>query len=268
METNTAGGSYASQQGYPTLAIDRLGSGESEHPDPILVVQNPAHAEIAYGIVQLAKAGTSPLPRAFGKVIYVGHSFGSLIGNMMNAKYPDAVDATVLTGWSSNFVLAGIPIAIGLQTLPAVLVDPAKYGDLAVGYLEVSSESGDVNVFFHAGAFDPAMQALDWISRDTLALGDLASFPFSTIEAPEYQAPVFVVTGGSDNIFCNPTALLLPPNCGNGDASILAVSGSLYPAARVYDWHVVPEAGHCWQLHYAAQDGFSASHDWLAEQGF
>jgi pimeloyl-ACP methyl ester carboxylesterase len=114
---------YASHQGYPTLAIDRLGNGDSDHPDPILVVQMPAHAEIAHGVVQLAKAGTSPLPRAFDKVIYVGHSFGSLIGNLMNEKYPDAVDATVLTGWSDNFVIAGIPIALGLVTLPAPEVD-------------------------------------------------------------------------------------------------------------------------------------------------
>jgi hypothetical protein len=48
---------YASQQGYPTLAIDRLGNGDSDHPDPLLVVQMPAHAEIAHRVIQLAKAG-------------------------------------------------------------------------------------------------------------------------------------------------------------------------------------------------------------------
>lgn len=31
----------ATAKGYPTLALDRLGSGESSHPDPILVVQGP-----------------------------------------------------------------------------------------------------------------------------------------------------------------------------------------------------------------------------------
>lgn len=29
----------ASKQGYPTLAVDRLGNGESTHADPILAVQ-------------------------------------------------------------------------------------------------------------------------------------------------------------------------------------------------------------------------------------
>ena len=29
----------ASKAGYPTLAIDRLGNGDSSHPDPLLTVQ-------------------------------------------------------------------------------------------------------------------------------------------------------------------------------------------------------------------------------------
>lgn len=31
----------ANARGYPTLAMDRLGAGESSHPDPVLVVQGP-----------------------------------------------------------------------------------------------------------------------------------------------------------------------------------------------------------------------------------
>ncbi len=35
----------ASEQGYSTLAIDRLGNGLSDHPDPILIVQYPAQVD-------------------------------------------------------------------------------------------------------------------------------------------------------------------------------------------------------------------------------
>lgn len=35
---------YASQEGYPTLAIDRLGNGNSSHPNGITEVQCPAQA--------------------------------------------------------------------------------------------------------------------------------------------------------------------------------------------------------------------------------
>ena len=228
----------------------------------------PAHAEILAGVAQLAKQGTSPLPRAFEKIIYVGHSFGSLIGNLVNVKYPDLVDATILTGWSSDFLLPGIPDAIGLAPLPAQLVGPTRFGDLAVGYLAVSSEPGDVYAFFHQGEYDPAMQALDWARRGTLTLGEVLTFPFAIAAAPEYTAPMLVVTANYDAIFCNPTAGLLPPNCGTGLGNMLAQSGTLYPASNPYDWYIVPNAGHCWHLHYTAQDGFNASHAWLKQQGF
>lgn len=259
---------YASQQGYPTLAIDRLGYGESEHPDPILVVQFPASAEVSNAVAQLAKQGASPLPRAFDKVIYVGHSFGSIIGNVMNAKYPDTVDATILTGWTDNFVVNGIPVALLMLTLPAQVVEPARFGHLPVGYLEVTSEPGDINAFFYKGTYDPQIQVYDFTHRGTLSLGEILTFPFVTTAAPNYKKPVFVITGKQDNIFCNPTVGLLPANCGTGPLNMLATSKPLYPAASIYDWYVLPNAGHCWQIHYAAQEGFKASHDWLASIGF
>ena len=228
----------------------------------------PAHAEVLASVARLAKQGTSPLPRAFEKVIYVGHSFGSLIGNLVNEKYPDLVDATILTGWSNTFLVSGVRDAIGIVALPAQLVDPMQFGDLAVGYMEVSSESGDVYAFFQQGGYDPAMQALDWKRRGTLTLGELLTFPFAIAAAPGYTLPVLVITAEMDAIFCNPTAGLLPPNCGTGSGNLLAQSASLYPAANPYDWYIVPNTGHCWQLHYNAPDGFNASHAWLEQQGF
>jgi hypothetical protein len=32
---------FANANGYPTLVLDRLGAGESSHPDPVAVVQGP-----------------------------------------------------------------------------------------------------------------------------------------------------------------------------------------------------------------------------------
>lgn len=86
----------ASKAGYPTLAIDRLGNGDSDHPDPILAVQfvtspvdktqlttnrYPVEVETIHQIIVKLRAGTLPPPlngRKFTKVIYVGHSYGSI----------------------------------------------------------------------------------------------------------------------------------------------------------------------------------------------
>ena len=50
---------YASKQGYPTLAIDRIGVGNSTHPDPVLGQQIPLEEEVSHQLVMKLKAGTA-----------------------------------------------------------------------------------------------------------------------------------------------------------------------------------------------------------------
>lgn len=67
---------YASEQGYPTLSVDNLGSGQSQHPDPILEVQQTLQVAIIHQIIQMLRQGTIPNSclkgHKFSKVIYVG----------------------------------------------------------------------------------------------------------------------------------------------------------------------------------------------------
>ena len=50
---------YASKQGYPTLAIDRIGVGNSTHPDPILQQQLNLEEAVSHQLVTMLKAGTA-----------------------------------------------------------------------------------------------------------------------------------------------------------------------------------------------------------------
>lgn len=50
---------YASKQGYPTLAIDRAGVGNSTHPDPIVQLQVNLETAISHQLVLGLKAGTT-----------------------------------------------------------------------------------------------------------------------------------------------------------------------------------------------------------------
>lgn len=151
--------------------------------------------------------------------------------------------------------------------LPAALVEPKKYGNLPLCYLETSSEPGITNVFY-SGSYDPDMASYDFSQRGTITCGELLTVLFTTAVAAEYTAPVYVITGQHDGLFCNPTGSLTPADCGEGSTSMLAQTRSLYPAADVFEWYGVPESGHCWQLHYAAQDGLNRIHAWLGRVGF
>lgn len=51
---------YASKQGYPTLAIDRIGVGNSTHPDPVIGQQVNIETAISHKLVTMLKAGTVP----------------------------------------------------------------------------------------------------------------------------------------------------------------------------------------------------------------
>ena len=50
---------YASSQGYHVLAIDRIGVGNSAHPDPILQLQVPLEEAVSHELVLMLKAGTA-----------------------------------------------------------------------------------------------------------------------------------------------------------------------------------------------------------------
>ncbi|MQA13040.1 MAG: alpha/beta fold hydrolase [Pseudonocardiaceae bacterium] len=84
----------AGQAGYATLAIDRLGIGESWHPASALVTYD-SNANAVHQVVQAARGGD--LGSQFEKVVLVGHSLGSVIGYLEAGTYQD-VDAAVFTG--------------------------------------------------------------------------------------------------------------------------------------------------------------------------
>ena len=262
------GVAYATALGYPVLFIDRLGNGLSDHPDPLLVAQVPTNIETVHAIIDLARAGTLPLKslnRAFSKIILVGHSIGSLVSNPLTAKYPNDADAVVLTGFSNDLMFSQI-LSFGLE--PADIAQPARYGNLAPGYLEGTNEAGITTAFWWPGGYDPAFAAYDYSIRGTIPLGEGATVAVATTVATAYKNPVYVISGEHDEIFC--AQLLGAPSCDpNGSTpSILAQTQSLYPNARVYDWYSVPNCGHDWQFHYNNQLGFAAVHTWLQGVGF
>lgn len=123
----------AAEAGYATVAYDRLGVGESDHPDPLQVVQCTTDVEILHGIVRLLRTGGFA-SKAFKRVVGVGHSYGSIVQLAHNAKYPKDVDATILTGFVNN--LANFPYTtMAFNPSIAKSNDPSKFGKLESGYL-------------------------------------------------------------------------------------------------------------------------------------
>jgi pimeloyl-ACP methyl ester carboxylesterase len=260
---------YASRQGYHTLSIDRLGNGVSDHPDPITVVQLPVHVETLHGVITAARSG-SIANTNFDKIIYVGHSYGSLIANALSEKYPNDADSLVLTGFSKQLLVACPGVLLTGLFLPADILLPSRFGNLDPGYTAGSSKSGREALFYSVPGrdFDPQIFEVDYQTQGTLSLGETITALISVDEAPNYTGNVFVMTGQQDIIFCGlGTPLLGPGNCGQGESSLPAQTRSLYPNVSVYGFHIPSNTGHDINNHYSAQKSFEAAHDWLASIG-
>ncbi|CZR64268.1 uncharacterized protein PAC_14166 [Phialocephala subalpina] len=250
--------SYASNEGYPTLAIDRLGNGLSDHPDPLTVLGTPLQTEIVHQLIVKARAGTLPSAngKAFNSVIYVGHSYGSFIGNYLNVQYPNDANATILTGVTSSenfpFVDAYLP-----DLVPAATANPVKWGNLPSGYLTLRNVSDYGKGFWYPPFFDSALEQLDFATRGPGAYSEFGSVVLPLEVAGKYTGPVFDITGQHDAIFCplpDPASSTKPYttyDCGPSQGGILSQTGKLYPNAS-YKYYAPKNSGHLWQLHYDA----------------
>ena len=130
----------ATRAGYATLAYDRLGANDSEQPDPLQVVQLPAHIEVAKTLSERLRAGTLG-GRPLRKVVGVGHSLGSIIGVGLTGRYPQVWDAAVHTGFSADLTFVPGSIAtIGLEIASTLSVP--RWATLSGGYIAAALPYG------------------------------------------------------------------------------------------------------------------------------
>ncbi|EME86882.1 uncharacterized protein MYCFIDRAFT_124382, partial [Pseudocercospora fijiensis CIRAD86] len=257
---------YANERGYATLTLDHLGNGKSSHPDPMNVVQSPYEVALYHALVEQIKcgplSGSSPLPRTFHHLAFVGLSYGSVIGNLIAQGYPDDFEDLILTGFSKS-VLPSLPGVAAQGAKPAKEVDPERSGNLPAGYLMSPVEQTRTNSFFGDPKevdFEPENAHLFFTRKDVVSAGQFVSTYIDIVEAPMYRGRVLILTGEQDQAFCGPgsSAINPQPSCGG----LLAETGSLFPNAQ-YSWKSVPRSGHALILHKSARETLQVAHDFL-----
>ncbi|OAA82403.1 hypothetical protein LEL_01948 [Akanthomyces lecanii RCEF 1005] len=268
--TNQSWIHYAAKQGYPVLAVDRLCNGGSSHPSGIAECQLPLEAAVLEKIIQAARDGALPgVATKFDKIIYVGHSYGSMIGNYIVQSNPAAVDQLHLTGFSERLVSGtpGIILLPGWQ--PASLLDPARFFGLDLGYIIATDEKGSESMYF-TDDIDPAVLDYDWKTRGSTTIGELMTSVLGQVSAPEFKGDVFVVNGDEDALFCAydhaAAAAAIFGSCEASQASKEVVLS--FPAARRFEYFNLPNTGHSLGLHRGASRAIAASHQFMAAAGF
>jgi pimeloyl-ACP methyl ester carboxylesterase len=244
----------ANRAGQATLAIDRLGTGASLHPESSAMTLS-ADATTVHEVVAAVRAGRFG---RFDRVVGVGHSLGSVVVNQLAGEHPQDLDALVLTGFSHsiNAVNATV-LAAASYVLPAG--DPQFAGRHLDGYYLTTGRGGRTPLYAVPAA---ATQILAWDDRnrdaaDLVELGGLGRFQIPN-RSRAIAVPVLVVDGGQDSVACG----LASGQCTDSAGLQASEAPWFGPRARVTAW-LVPGVGHNVTLHRNAAEVDAGITDWI-----
>ncbi|GAW24140.1 hypothetical protein ANO14919_137210 [Xylariales sp. No.14919] len=285
----------ATRRGYWTLAVDRLGQGRSSKPDPVALVQDPLQTQLLHLLARRIRDDDVlgigfPSPRQEGKgkqqqqqlndddggpgkLIYVGHSFGSGLGVHLAAAHPDDFDGLVLTGIAT---VRGNPQPGSLlaRWAPAAQAFPDRFPvNLPPGYLVSTNKTGRRALYWGApSGFDDGLFERDWAGQGTNPLGEVLTTGEYLAGLPtEFTKPVLIADGAEDAIFCSElgSRALGPARCAVGGEGEIGKTRDWFPAVPrdLFATYLQPDAGHDHVLHKTGDQLIRYAHDWMASVG-
>lgn len=138
--------------GYAAFSYDRIGVGNSQHPDPIQVVQGPLQVEIAHALITMLRNGQIGQQK-FEHFVGVGHSAGSTVTQGVTTKYPKDFDAVILTATST--IATYVPLSLAAFDFQIANQASERFRGLPNGYLTQANAIGLQFSFFRYPNFDP-----------------------------------------------------------------------------------------------------------------
>jgi pimeloyl-ACP methyl ester carboxylesterase len=236
------GASYARAAGlagYATLAIDRIGAGRSTRPHSSAVTFSSTISTL-HQVVQSLKSGR--LGVKFPRVEYVGHSFGSVYGVGLAAKYGD-VDAVVLTG-------SGHRVSPSFSELASANYYPAnnepRFASLDPGWL--TSRPGMIgSLHYYAPGADQRVIDYDEATKDVISASEFSTRPDASTLMPLIHVPVLIITGQEDVHYCAKDNI----DCSTQRSFYKSEAPFFSPAACLHTI-LVPDTGHNLTMHRSA----------------
>jgi pimeloyl-ACP methyl ester carboxylesterase len=233
---------YMAAQKYAVLAIDQLGTGESDKPDGDLLTLDETAGAI-HQIIGHLRSGTGDIRHAFKRVVLVGHSLGSINAVYEQATYADA-DALVTTGL--GHVRHDLPI-------PADVI-----GEMLQQKYFPFPPDLRAELFYYAPGADADVIAYDrdnlaeLLPRAQLLTGVFAAFDPSANRVGAVTGRVLVQLGEHDALF--------PASLAEGEAAF-------YTSASSVTVQAIPGVGHDVNTHFGNRPGWRLMDEWLRTQG-
>lgn len=249
----------ASAAGYATLSYDQLGVGNSDHPDPIQVVQAAAQVAVTHELVGLLRADKLG-GFSFNNVVGVGHSAGSTLTQGITTQYPQDFDAVILSGTSTS--ASYVPLTLAAFNFINANTDPApKLKNLPAGFLTQQSAVGIQFAFYRYPNFDQNAFQQQVANKQTNTLGVLLTLGGIVAPSTEFKGPVDIVNGENDLVFCGGDCLY--PTDQN-----IATMSIFYPAAsNGSQTYIATGSGHAIAAHKSGPDSFKQMIQFLQTNG-
>ena len=238
---------YMAARHYNVLAIDLPGAGESDTPfGATLGLADTSGA--VHQVVDAMRSGNNTVGHAFGPIVLVGHSAGSIASTVAQAGDEPVADALVITA-SRHLVgrVLELQAARGVIDLLQALAGIFE----GVPYFSLPPEYRTL-LFYFPGAADPAVIAEDNRTADQWTNGQLgttfgAFFNPAVDRVGEVTGPVLIQLGTHDALF--------PADFPEDEQA--------WWASATVDMQTLTGIGHNFNLHRNRAEGWQAIDTWI-----
>ncbi|KAN0095337.1 alpha/beta-hydrolase [Hyaloscypha variabilis] len=243
---------FAISQGYSVFFYDRLGTGESSKVSGYNDPQAQIQLAILQQLTSLLRAGKyTGVLGVPGKLVHVGHSFGSFLSNALVATTPELSDAAILTGIAYGSASMTFMEAWGLRI--ATQIAPGRWNNRDNGYLTWVDAFGNAAVFFYPGSYDTEVLWYTEDAKQPLAAIELLTPSALRLRAVGFTSPVMIISGEFDFAVCD------------GDCRGLLASAKeeIFPNATDFQAVVHPGVGHAINFSYNATGAYGIMLEYL-----
>lgn len=154
----------------------------------------------------LAKSVRRGIYTTIGKpthLVFVGHSFGSFISNVLVGSDSSIADAVILTGYGLNGSNSQLTLE-GFAPRVANLQRPRSFSAFDSGYLTTGDILSNIQIFFKLGAYDRAVVAYTEATKQPFAIAEFTSISHGLLnfDAANFKGPALVISGEYDYPIC------------------------------------------------------------------
>jgi pimeloyl-ACP methyl ester carboxylesterase len=232
--------------GHTTIAIDRLGIGNSSHPVSSDVTLQ-SNVNVLVDIL-------SSLRPYYKNVVYVGHSYGSFIGQNLIVNHTALADYYIFTGIFVNTVeslfSSSVYPVLYSSLEPANIFRP-EFKNLDDGYLVIKDVDSRKTLFYNDGNYNKNILYKDFNTSQTCTSTELSSLAKINFGNKQFNGDkILHVVGEYDKLIC--------PN-GHCETKMLSLpctdSNTLnqncyWNSSKSMETIIIPNSGHDINLHY------------------